>query len=233
MTPIGGSLPPTDRVAIGMARKTVEESEQTRVRLMEAGTRMFAKYGYAYSTLEDIAKCAGLSRGAVYWHFKGKGELLLSILNASVLPLEGFFVPTADPAQGFEHFARALNDTLNVQHHRDICTILLKDGAIGALECPVVVRWRIALQNLRAQLMLLLIALGEVSTQRTKAQLNVLAHLMALSITGLVIESLHNSGPTETLTASFVHTLQELVSGGGIPASDAEIGSDKFASCRH
>lgn len=222
MTPIGGSLPPTDRVAIGMARKTFEESEQTRVRLMEAGTRMFAKYGYAHSTLEDIAKGAGLSRGAVYWHFKGKGELLLSIMNASVLPLEGFFVPTADPAQGFEHFARALNDTLNVQHHRDICTILLKNGAIGELECPVVVRWRVAMQNLRAQLVLLLIALGEVSTQRPNAQLNVLAHLMAMSITGLVFESIHNPGPTETLTASFVQTLQELVSSGGIAASDAE-----------
>ncbi|WP_194286573.1 hypothetical protein, partial [Pseudomonas helleri] len=43
---------------------------------------------------------------------KGNRELLLSIMNASVLPLERFFVPAADPAQGFEHFARALNDTL-------------------------------------------------------------------------------------------------------------------------
>lgn len=217
MTSTGGSLPPQDRVAIGMARKTLEESEQTRLRLMEAGTRMFAKYGYAYSTLEDIAKCAGLSRGAVYWHFKGKRELLLSIMNAWVLPLEGFFVPTAHPAQGFEHFARALNDTLNVQHHRDFCTILLKDGEIGAPECPVVIRWRVARQNLRTQLTLLLIALGEMSAQRTKSQLNALVHLMALSITGLVIESLHNPESTEALTGPFVHTLQELVSGGCIP----------------
>lgn len=201
-----------------MARKTVEESEQTRIRLMEAGTRMFAEYGYAYSTLDDIAKCAGLSRGAVYWHFKGKGELLLSIMNASVLPLEGFFVPAADPMQSFEHFARALNDTLNVQHHRDFCTILLKDGEIGAPECPVVVRWRVARKNLRAQLTLLLIALGEVSTQRTAAQLNALTHLMALSITGLVIESLHSPKPTVTLTRPFLHTMQELVSGGRIPS---------------
>lgn len=192
-----------------MARKTVEESEQTRIRLMEAGTRMFAQYGYADSTLEDIAKCAGLSRGAVYWHFKGKGELLQSVLDASVLPLEGFFVNAHDPTQGFEHFARSLNDTLNVQRHRDFCTILLKDGEVGATQCPVVARWLLAQRNLRNQLTLLLTAWGETSTQR---QLNALTHLMALSITGLILESLHSPQPTETLTGPFVRVLQGLAS---------------------
>lgn len=170
---------------------------------------MFAEYGYAYSTLEDIAKCAGLSRGAVYWHFKGKVELLQSILNASLLPLEGFFVDAHDPTQGFEHFAHALNDTLSVQRHRDFCTILLKDGEVGAPQCPVVDRWRIARRNLRAQLTLLLTAWGATSTQR---QLNALTHLMALSITGLVIESLHSPEPIETLTGPFVQILQGLAS---------------------
>jgi AcrR family transcriptional regulator len=75
-----------DQVTIVMARKTVEETEQTRIKLIAAGTRMFAKYGYAYSTLDDIAKCAGLSRGAVYWHFKGKGNLLLSNTTETSAP---------------------------------------------------------------------------------------------------------------------------------------------------
>ncbi|MQU06918.1 hypothetical protein [Pseudomonas helleri] len=88
---------------------------------------------------------------------------------------------------------------------------MLKDGEIGASECPVVVRWRVARRNLRAQITLLLIAMGEVSTQRTVAELTALAHLMALSITGLVFESLHSPEPTETLTRPFVHTMQELV----------------------
>lgn len=178
---------------------------------------MFAEYGYAYSTLDDIAKCAGLSRGAVYWHFKGKGDLLLSIMNASVLPLEGFFVNADDPTPGFEHLARALNDTLNVRHYRDFCTILLKDGEIGAPECPVVLRWRVVQHNLRTQLTLLLTALGG-STQRTTVQLNALTHLMSMCITGLVIESLHSPDSTETLTGPFVHTLQKLVSDGAVLA---------------
>ena len=196
-----------------MGRKTVEESEQTRIKLMEAGTRMFAKYGFAYSTLDDIARCAGLSRGAVYWHFKGKGELVRSIMDAAVLPLEGFFVADTDPAKGFEHFAQALSDTLTVQHHRDFCSILLKDGQIGAPECPVVIRWRVARQNLRAQLTLLLVARRQSAATGAAGQLDEVAHLMALSITGLIIESLHSPQPVEALIGPYVQTLQALVEG--------------------
>jgi AcrR family transcriptional regulator len=196
-----------------MARKTVEESEQTRLKLMEAGTRMFAQHGFAYSTLDDIARCAGLSRGAVYWHFKGKGDLLQSILNAAVLPLEKFFVACNDSANGFERFSRALSDTLNVQRHRDLCTILLKDSEVGTPECPVVVRWRVARQNLRAQLTLLLDAHGPLSPACSQGQRDALAHLMVLSITGLIIESLHTPQPCEELPGPFVQTLQALVYG--------------------
>jgi hypothetical protein len=94
----------------------------------------------------------------------------------------------------------------------------LKGGEIGALECPVVARWRVAQLNLRTQLKLLLTALDGMPTQRTAIQLNALTDLMALSISGLVIESLHRPDSTQTLTGPFVHTLQELVRGGVILA---------------
>jgi AcrR family transcriptional regulator len=199
-----------------MARKTPEESEQTRLKLMEAGMRMFAKYGYAYSTLDDIAQCAGLSRGAVYWHFKGKGELLQSILGASVFPLEAFFVPGADLAQGFEHFAKALHDTLAIQCHRDLCTILLKEGELGAPQCPVVMRWRAAQENLGAQLKLLLAAQNHYPVHRTLAEFEALVHLMELSITGLLVEALHSTQTPEQIIGPFVQTLKELAGGVGV-----------------
>nr|ACA50467.1 TetR family regulatory protein [Pseudomonas fluorescens] len=196
-----------------MGRKTVEESEQTRLKLMEAGTRIFAKHGFAYSTLNDIAHFAGLSRGAVYWHFKGKWELLQSIMNAAVLPLEEFFVASA-PTKGLEHLLKALGDTLCVQHHRDLCTILLKDGEIGLLECPVVVRWRVAQENLRVQLKLLLRA-RQPAGMRSQEQLDALAHLIALSITGLITESLHNAQSVEKSISPLVQALRELLGCAG------------------
>lgn len=63
-------------------RKTKEEAEVTREKLLDAGLKVFSRKGYATATLDDIAKEAGVTRGAVYWHFKGgKADLLVSILD--------------------------------------------------------------------------------------------------------------------------------------------------------
>lgn len=63
-------------------RKTKEEAEVTREKLLDAGLKVFSRKGYATATLDDIAKEAGVTRGAVYWHFKGgKADLLVAILD--------------------------------------------------------------------------------------------------------------------------------------------------------
>jgi TetR/AcrR family acrAB operon transcriptional repressor len=66
-------------------RKTKEEAEVTKEKLLDAGLKVFSKKGYATATLDDIAKEAGVTRGAVYWHFKGgKADLLVAILNDGI-----------------------------------------------------------------------------------------------------------------------------------------------------
>jgi TetR/AcrR family acrAB operon transcriptional repressor len=66
-------------------RKTKEEAEVTKEKLMDAGLKVFSRKGYATATLDDIAKEAGVTRGAVYWHFKGgKADLLVAILNDGI-----------------------------------------------------------------------------------------------------------------------------------------------------
>mgnify|MGYP005849805909 CR=1 FL=1 len=63
-------------------RKTKEEAEVTRQKLMDAALVVFSKKGYATTTLDDIAREAGVTRGAIYWHFKGgKIELFNAILG--------------------------------------------------------------------------------------------------------------------------------------------------------
>jgi TetR/AcrR family transcriptional regulator, acrAB operon repressor len=65
-----------------LMRKTKEEAEATREKLLDAGLKVFSRKGYATATLDDIAKEAGVTRGAVYWHFNGgKADLLVAILN--------------------------------------------------------------------------------------------------------------------------------------------------------
>lgn len=67
-----------------MARKTKEEAQRTRQQIIEAARAVFLQYGVAQSTLEQVAAEAGLSRGAVYWHFRNKSELFHA-MRADVL----------------------------------------------------------------------------------------------------------------------------------------------------
>ncbi len=58
-----------------MARKTKEEAEKTRQSILDAALKIFNQKGFVRSTLTDIAKEAGITRGAIYWHFKDKADL--------------------------------------------------------------------------------------------------------------------------------------------------------------
>jgi len=56
-------------------RKTKEEAAITREKLVKAALLVFSRKGYASTTLEDVAREGGVTRGAVYWHFGSKAEL--------------------------------------------------------------------------------------------------------------------------------------------------------------
>lgn len=67
-----------------MARKTKEEANRTRQQIIDAARTVFHRHGVAHATLEQVARAAGLTRGAVYWHFKDKAELFHAV-RAEVL----------------------------------------------------------------------------------------------------------------------------------------------------
>ncbi|MFC3531919.1 TetR family transcriptional regulator [Vogesella facilis] len=64
-----------------MARKTREEAEQTRQLLLDTAERVFHEQGVAATSLADIATAAGLTRGAIYWHFSNKLDLFTAICD--------------------------------------------------------------------------------------------------------------------------------------------------------
>mgnify|MGYP001302925176 CR=1 FL=1 len=53
----------------------------TRTRILEAGKAVFARHGYHNASLDKVAAEAGLTKGAVYWHFASKQDLFLAILE--------------------------------------------------------------------------------------------------------------------------------------------------------
>lgn len=62
-----------------MARKTKEEALTTRAHIIDAARRVFHAEGVNRSTLDKVAQAAGVTRGAVYWHFANKTELFLAV----------------------------------------------------------------------------------------------------------------------------------------------------------
>jgi TetR/AcrR family acrAB operon transcriptional repressor len=68
-------------------RRTKEAAAETRAAILEAGLACFDRLGIAGSTLYDIAAEAGVTKGAVYHHFKGKRAILHELREQFALPL--------------------------------------------------------------------------------------------------------------------------------------------------
>jgi len=62
-------------------RRTKEEAAVTREQLLRKALTVFSKKGYAATTLEDIAREAEVTRGAIYWHFGSKAELYNTLIR--------------------------------------------------------------------------------------------------------------------------------------------------------
>ena len=71
-----------------MVRKTKEEAEITRLHIIDAARRVFLQCGVSHTSLEKIAAAAGVTRGAVYWHFKDKVDVFSSMLARICMPFE-------------------------------------------------------------------------------------------------------------------------------------------------
>lgn len=53
----------------------------TRATLLKTALSVFSAKGYAAATLDDVAKAANVTRGAIYWHFKSKADLYNSLIQ--------------------------------------------------------------------------------------------------------------------------------------------------------
>ena len=64
-----------------MSRKTKAEAEKTRARILASALSLFVKRGYEHTTFTDIAARLKMTKGAVYWHFASKEELLVALVS--------------------------------------------------------------------------------------------------------------------------------------------------------
>jgi TetR/AcrR family acrAB operon transcriptional repressor len=100
-----------------MPRNTKEEALETRNRILDAAENVFYEKGVAHTSLDDIAKAASVTRGAIYWHFKNKSDLFTAMCDRVHVPMEQMAQANAD-----ESLVDPLGDL------RKGCIFFLKDA---------------------------------------------------------------------------------------------------------
>ncbi|BBB65667.1 TetR family transcriptional regulator [Undibacterium sp. YM2] len=112
-----------------MVRKTKEEAQETYNTLLDAAEKVFAEKGVTSTTLNDVASAAGMTRGAIYWHFKDKNALFQAMCDRAFLPMEALLneivsTPHKDPLAGIRqlnvHFLNLVTGNARQQNVFDI-----------------------------------------------------------------------------------------------------------------
>jgi len=103
-----------------------QQSVATRGDIVSAALRLFAERGFASASIAEIAEAAGITKGAIYWHFDSKDALFKGILDQirhdwqDVVrkPLERESDPLRKIALLFDRYA------LLLKHEPEVCLFL-------------------------------------------------------------------------------------------------------------
>jgi AcrR family transcriptional regulator len=92
-----------------------DKRARTRAALLEAARALIRKKGYERTTLEEVAKRAGMTTGAIYGNFKNRDELFIALGQTYWAPVVPRVAPGATFAEAMRALARA---TLAAVHDR-------------------------------------------------------------------------------------------------------------------
>jgi AcrR family transcriptional regulator len=115
----------TTRGHTPVSRKT-QQSDHTREALLSQCLHLFAQRGFSSTSLDDIARAAGVTKGAIYWHFASKDEIFHAILDriraqwqdVVHVPVSTTGDPRAQLARLFDAYAELFRES------PDICLFL-------------------------------------------------------------------------------------------------------------
>lgn len=114
-----------------MARRTKQDALATREALLDAAERVFLRQGVSRTSLSDIAQAAGVTRGAVYWHFKDKAALFNAMMDRVALPfntkLEQLIQAPGDPLPAWcAHLQQVLRQIVEDEQTQRVVQIAMQ-----------------------------------------------------------------------------------------------------------
>ncbi|MFC5476128.1 TetR family transcriptional regulator [Paraherbaspirillum soli] len=131
-----------------MVRCTKEDALETRSSILDAAVDVFHSHGVSQTSLADIATAAGVTRGAIYWHFKNKSDLFDAMCERVRLPLEAMIESSADenaqdPLGHFRSWClHALQEALHNPLSRKVFEIVMHKCEFVDPQDPILIRQR-------------------------------------------------------------------------------------------
>jgi AcrR family transcriptional regulator len=113
-----------------MARRTKDDAEKTRDAILDAAEAIFYAHGVTRTSLDQVARAAGVTRGAIYWHFSDKFALCEAMVHRVFLPHEDMLEQLAaqSSATPLKDLKKACIHSLQMmakdKRRRDVVTIL-------------------------------------------------------------------------------------------------------------
>ncbi len=100
-------------------RRTKAEAALTRQAILRSALAVFSTRGYAAARLDDVARMAGVTRGAIYWHFEGKPGLFQALLETHSARIRDVVSASVDQGGSFTEVVTRLFSALLVAIETD------------------------------------------------------------------------------------------------------------------
>jgi len=106
-----------------------DRTDKTKTQLFQAALQLISEQGFAGTTVDKIVEHAGVSKGTVYYHFKGKAELVEALIDSELEPLAERFaavvLASTDPLDRVMAFVRTELEW--IRDNREFAKILVTE----------------------------------------------------------------------------------------------------------
>lgn len=208
-----------------MARTQAERSAATQNAVLTAARELWGQRGYAAVSTPEIARAAGVTRGAMYHQYTDKGKLFLAVLEAveaDVIERLTASIGAAQPATPADALRLAANAWLEIASEPEVRQLVL-------LDAPSVLGWagfrEISLRyglGMTEQLLGAAIAAGQLDPQPVRPLATIV--IGALDEAAMVIA---NADDPARETGEVLTVVHNLIDGLLRPASGASNDPDK------
>jgi AcrR family transcriptional regulator len=116
-------------------------ADDTRTRIQAIALELFTEQGYDATSLREIAERLGVTKAALYYHFKSKEEIVESMMADHLVRLEELLKEYESQPMNRLEFLRRYNDSLSVSQHFKLMKFFQQNQP-AVKNMPNASRWR-------------------------------------------------------------------------------------------